>query len=306
MPDIELRFNKDMIVVEGDKAKLLQRQGFSDEPCLPYLNVLEPEAIIDIHRMYLLVGAQAAITNTYGATRAQLATHGLQDRMAEFNHAGVLLAQAVCPQHIFAAVGPCGIAISSLIDEQGEPSLAYRAALREYTDQITVLASDEPDAILLDTFGSLFDLLCALDAALTSCDLPLIASATFTTDGTLSQTGESVEEVAMAVSAAGASVFGLNCMVSPNEMLPLARRARKATDLPLMVRPDVPDNDLCKPQRPASSVDMITQMEDRTADYWRAGVQFVGACCGATPSYIGAIAGVIEGHDVVRTTMNPQ
>ena len=54
MPDIALRFNKDVIVVEGGMDAMLARMGIADEPCLPYLNVLAPDTIADIHRSYHL------------------------------------------------------------------------------------------------------------------------------------------------------------------------------------------------------------------------------------------------------------
>jgi methionine synthase I (cobalamin-dependent) len=296
MPDIALRFDKDMITVEGDMRTPLERQGFLDEPCLPYLNVLEPEAIIDVHRCYHLAGARAAITNTYGACAAQLSIHGLEDRMVELNRAGVMLARSVQPEHLFAAVGPCGITVVPPAEPDADLSPSYKNAFEQYVGQISALADETPDAILLDTFASLPDLLCAIDAARNVCDLPLIASAAFDPNGSLAQSGEDIETVA-AVLADSVDVFGLNCLVGPEDMLDLARRARQASTLPLMVRPDV-SSSYRQPQHDRS-VSIPRRLEDFATDYRQAGVQFIGTCCGSTPAFVGAIAGSIDGYDVV-------
>jgi len=292
-----MRFNKDIIVVEGGMETMLERAGFTDEPCLPYLNVLEPEAIIDVHRYYHLAGAQAVITNTFGATAAQLSVHGLSDRMEELNHAGMLLARTCKPEHILACVGPSGIEILPPEEDGPDPSVSYQAASGQYADQIAVLAADEPDAILLDTFESIADLVCALDACRKSCALPVIASCSCTPEGTLSGSSETLASAARACEAAGADVFGINCIVSPDEMLPLLKTAREQTGLPLLVRPDVSTG--ARRGTAPRIAGSPSQMEQRALDYWRAGAQFIGTCCGSTPAYTGAIYASVSGLDVV-------
>lgn len=299
MPDIALRFNKDVIVVEGGMDAMLARMGIADEPCLPYLNVLAPDTIADIHRSYHLAGAQAVITNTFGATEAQLGACGLEDRMEELNHAGMALARSSTPEHVLACVGPCGIEVLAS-DESGQtPTASYRAAYRQYADQICVLASDDPDAILLDTFESLSDLICALDAAHQNCDMPVFASCAFTPEGKLAKSGEALATVALAVEASGADVFGINCIVSPSQMLPLLTCARRETVLPLLVRPDV------KAIRSGRNAladysGSPAEMEEVAPRFREAGAQFIGSCCGSTPAITGAIYATVSGLDVVR------
>ena len=45
MPDIALRFHKDMLVLSSPVAVVLARQGFDVEHDLEFANLVEPEAV---------------------------------------------------------------------------------------------------------------------------------------------------------------------------------------------------------------------------------------------------------------------
>ena len=47
MPDIALRFHKDMLVLSSPVAVVLARQGFDVEHDLEFANLVEPEAVRD-------------------------------------------------------------------------------------------------------------------------------------------------------------------------------------------------------------------------------------------------------------------
>ena len=47
MPDITLRFHKDMLVLSSPVAVVLARQGFDVEHDLEFANLVEPEAVRD-------------------------------------------------------------------------------------------------------------------------------------------------------------------------------------------------------------------------------------------------------------------
>ena len=50
MPDIALRFHKDMLVLSAPLAAVLARQGVDVARDLEYLNLIEPEAVRDALR----------------------------------------------------------------------------------------------------------------------------------------------------------------------------------------------------------------------------------------------------------------
>ena len=57
MPDIALRFHKDMLVLSSPVAVVLARQGFDVEHDLEFANLVEPEAVRDALRLNKMAGA---------------------------------------------------------------------------------------------------------------------------------------------------------------------------------------------------------------------------------------------------------
>ena len=195
MADIALRLGKDVLVTQGPMGTQLVAQGFDYDTPLPLLNLTEPEAVEELHRLYRAAGADCAITNTFMATSGNLARHGLAGEVARINEAGVRIARAQGFPHVLASVGPCGVAVepgsglavlrgaeADASDEArtaGEWPAGYGAAVELYAEQIAALAAGDPDALLLETFTSLDDALAAVDAAKRTCDLPVIVSMVF-------------------------------------------------------------------------------------------------------------------------------
>src|SRR5919201_1973013 len=72
---------------------MLHAGGVSLDRCLPELNVSRPDLVQTIHRAYIAAGATVIETNTFGGSRFRLARHGLEERVAELNTAGVRVAR---------------------------------------------------------------------------------------------------------------------------------------------------------------------------------------------------------------------
>ena len=196
MADIELRLGSDVLVVQGAMGTMFEAAGFGGpgETCYPFLNLTEPETVEELHRRYLAAGADCAVTNTFLATSSRLAPYGLLAYAEQINREGVRLARGVGFQHVLAAVGPCGVevepgsglaalAASEAPDGAVYPPEAcapgYGAAVEQYAEQIAALACEGPDAVLLETFTDLDDILAAVDAARRVCDLPVMACLSF-------------------------------------------------------------------------------------------------------------------------------
>jgi 5-methyltetrahydrofolate--homocysteine methyltransferase len=293
MPDIQLRFNKDIIVVDGAMGTMLQREDIPASECGMLLNVLDPDLITGIHKQYVLAGAQALTTNSFGGTRAKLADFGLENRVAELNRAAVRLAKAARPEHVLADVGPSGLVLEPL------GHTTFDEAFEQYAEQIQALAAEEPDAILIETMADIADARCALLAAKSVCDLPVIVCCTFDATGHMELSGTDPATAAVILEAAGAAVIGMNCGLGPEQLLPLLEKMAAATTLPLIIQPNAG----------------LPQIDDNDATYYtgtaddfanaaivlrHAGAQFVGSCCGSTPAFTSAIYASIGGTGVAR------
>jgi homocysteine S-methyltransferase len=142
------------------------------------------------------------------------------------------------------------------------------------------------DLLILETFGSLDEILAALEVCKESSDLPVMASMTYAEDGnTLS--GESAATVAAALSAAGADVVGANCGFGPQPTLDVLSEIAPVVERPLAALPNagLPARVEGRLVYTASPEYFATYAERLVA----AGIQIIGGCCGTTPAHIAAM-----------------
>ncbi len=294
MPSIEARLGKDMLVIEGGSALMLQRYGLEQEACPEILNIIEPDLITEIHRLYNLAGATCAISNTYGANAPALAKEGLQDNVEDINRRGVEIAQSIHPQHVLADMGSCGI--------WNKDEDLQKAAFAAYAQQASALASANPDAIYIETMDHLGDALCALDAATSVCDLPVFVSLAVNQDGRLLGCNTLIEDAAAQLLAHKASALGLNCSLTPISIIEPAKRLAACCPLPLLACPDV-----SLPENSADGTVIYNgsthEMETAARMLHKLGFMMIGSCCGSTPAYTGAIYAAVGEMDVVSRSI---
>jgi 5-methyltetrahydrofolate--homocysteine methyltransferase len=281
MPDIALRLGRDVLVVDGAMGTMLQRAAVPAEQCNEQLNITAPELIANIHRDYVLIGAHCVTTNTFGGTRTKLAEYGLEDQVAEINHAGVRLARRSGVQHVLADIGPSGRVLEPLGDA------TFTELHDVFAEQTTALAAEGPDAILIETMTDIAEARCAVLAARSVCDLPVLATVSFGLKGRMELSGTDPETAAVILEAAGASAIGINCGLGPEQMLPLVERMLAATSLPVIVQPNagmpaLVDGHTVFPATP----DELGEWAER---FVAAGASLVGSCCGSTPAFTAAI-----------------
>ena len=97
-PDIRQALAARVLVCDGAMGAMLHAGGVSLDRSLPELNVSHTDLVRTIHRAYIAAGAHVIETNTFGASRFRLVRHGLEERTAEINRAGVRLAREACEQ----------------------------------------------------------------------------------------------------------------------------------------------------------------------------------------------------------------
>ncbi len=282
MPDILMRLGHEVLVVDGAMGTMLQRAAIPAEQCPEQLNITAPDVLADIHRNYALAGADCATSNTFGANRLKLAEWGLEDQVAGFNRAGVALARAGGSPHVLADVGPSGRVLRPLGDAH------YDELFDVFAEQADALAAERPDAILIETMTDIAEARCALLAARSVTDLPVFVSVTFSANGRMDLSGTAPEEAAAILEACGAAAIGVNCGLSPEQMLPLLERMAGSTGLPLIIQPNAGIPRL---------VDGVTvypgtpdEMGACAAGAVEVGASLVGSCCGSSPAFTGAIA----------------
>lgn len=288
------------LLCDGAFGTLLYAKGIPFEKCFDGLNLAQPAFVKEIHGEYVHAGADVLETNTFGANRFKLEPHGLGERVAEINAAGVRLARAAAKEsgrqiYVAASVGPLGTHLAPL------GSVTRQEAQAAFREQIQALASEKPDAIIFETFGDLKEITEAIDAAHKACDLPIIAQMTFTNDGVTPQ-GYTPEQVAYALVGLKVNVIGVNCSVGPARVLPVVsqmiRTVREAPRKPTLLYfsaqpnagfPEAVRGRIFYPSTP----DYFGGYARRLAE---AGITLIGGCCGTTPDHTAAMRRTLDAH----------
>lgn len=172
MPDIELRFHHDMLVVSAPADALLARQGVNAARDRQYLNLMEPDAIRDALRLEVIAGAQCLTTTTEDITRARLAHLNMEGDAAHLANAALDIANELKPQHVLVEIGPCGLPL----DPSSKASLNENRS--QYADAARAFEGGVFDAFLLSGFTDLVDLKCALMGVSQVSGKPMFASVT--------------------------------------------------------------------------------------------------------------------------------
>lgn len=225
MPDIQLRFHHDMLVLSAPIDATLARQGIDAARDLQYLNLMEPDVVQDALKLELVAGAQCLVTTTEDITRARLAHVRMDGDAAKLAQAALDLTNELKPQHVLAEIGPCGLPL----DAASKDSLNENRA--QYADAARAFGEGAFDAFFLNGFTSISDLKCALMGVAQVSGKPVFASVTIGEGGgTLPE--ETIARPAARSDAAadGGVSFGTLVPVEETAPPPLPEARRKVMD----------------------------------------------------------------------------
>jgi homocysteine S-methyltransferase len=290
--DVASRLASQVLICDGAMGTMLHAGGVSLDRSLPELNLSHADLVRSIHRAYLAAGADIIETNTFGAIRPRLARYGLAAQAPELNRAGARLAREARDQ----AHTP-GLLVAGSISSAAPAGLGHRLAARELRDafreQIEALYDGGVNLLLLETFGSLAELVEAIGVAQAVGGLPIVAQMTFVEDGrTLG--GDSPEEVATTLTNLGVAALGANCTLGPQGLLDVLTDLARWTTLPLTAQPNAGPPTLTDGRFQYTSSDP-GYFGRQARRFVELGATLVGGCCGTTPAHIEAVAAAVTG-----------
>jgi homocysteine S-methyltransferase len=299
MTDLVTALSQRGLICDGAMGTILHAAGNSLDRALPELNLSNPGLVSTVHESYLSAGADMILTNTFGASRLRLADQGFGELVREINLAGVRIAaraRDAADRQVFIA-GSVAPAVTA--SQRRRVAQAQRVeAIRE---QVEALVEGGVNALILETFGYLEELSEAIAVAVEISDVPIIAQATFASDGrTLG--GETPREVASVLSGLPILMLGTNCTLGPQGVLSVVEALMPHASLPVSAQPNAG-----LPRRVAGRRFEYNVDGDYFARYARrlvqAGAALVGGCCGTTPPQIQAAAMEISGMSPVRSPL---
>ncbi|NLW85968.1 MAG: hypothetical protein GXY38_03760 [Planctomycetes bacterium] len=289
-------FASSVKVTDGAWGTEFQKLGLP-AGCMPELwNWKNPEAVASVAQGYVRAGSEVIITNTFGANRIMLSSHGLAQQTAQLAEQGVQISKRAAGSDVkvFASMGPTG----KVVMMGDTPVEEIFAAFREAAE---ALAWGGADAIVLESFQELEELRIALRAVKDATDLPVIASMTFASgpDGTCTMMGDKPSDLAAAAVSMSASAVGANCGAGPDNYVKVAGMLKEACDLPIWIKPNaglpiVVDRKTVFPMAPA-------QFAAYAPALVQAGASFIGGCCGTTPEHIRQVKKILADKSAART-----
>jgi methionine synthase / methylenetetrahydrofolate reductase (NADH) len=287
--------SKGTLLADGAMGTMLHARGVSFEKCFDELNVTNPAVVAEVHREYIEAGAQLILTNTFGSNHFKLEKHGLGDKVAEINRAGVELAKRVAAASfkdmlIAGDVGPLGVRLAPFGRVHPEQA---RAA---FAEQIKALAEAGTDLIVIETLTDLHEAREAVQAAREACTLPVVVSVTFTRDDR-TLLGDDPIKAARVLASTGADVIGVNCSGGPAQLLRILKQMHQtALHMKFWVKPNAgwPEQVGGRIMYPADP----EYFGDYALSFREAGASVVGGCCGTTPQHIASMRKALDSTPV--------
>lgn len=275
------------VVTDGAWGTQLQARGLSVGDFPDAWNLTHPEQVTAVARAYVEAGSQVILTNTFGANRIRLGEQGMGDQAGEINRRGVELSRQATHgrARVFASIGPTGKLLLS-----GE--ITADEVRSAFAQQAQALASAGADALVVETMSDLEEAKLAVSAA-RETGLPVVACVVFDSgkDKDRTMMGNTPEQAAESLTAAGADVMGANCGQGIAGFVPICRRLHAATQLPLWIKPNaglpiVVDGRVQYQTTPQDFVQYVPEL-------LKTGASFIGGCCGTSPAFIAAVAKAI-------------
>jgi 5-methyltetrahydrofolate--homocysteine methyltransferase len=257
------------VLADGAVGSELIRSGV-DPQSVVEANLSQPESVRDLHRRSIDAGAELVTTNTFGMPTGPRWT-------AAFEAGVSIVAAAVLDARTDVAV-MLSVYPAELLQE---PAVVLSPFDRSIAQEWL---------LLIETAISIQEAVAAVELARRSGVRFVAATCHFQSDGVMPD-GSSPEQAAAALQAAGASIVGGNCGTVPEEMVAVATRMRRATELPLLFQPNAGlpqcgEDGWVYPVDPNRFAAAATRL-------FEAGVSIVGGCCGVTPAHIAAAGNLL-------------
>ena len=290
-----------VLVFDGATGTSLQQMdltaadfgGPALEGCNEYLVISKPEAVKDVHRQFLEVGADVIETDTFGATSLVLAEYDIADQAFALNRKAAALAREMAdhystpekPRFVAGSMGP-----TTKLPTLGHVSFDTMKA--SFQEQAEGLLAGDVDLFIVETCQDVLQIKAALQGIEAAFQIagqrrPLMVSVTMETTGTM-LVGTDIAAVVAILEPFPIDVLGLNCATGPEQMKEHIRYLSDHSPFVVSCIPNagLPENVGGVAHYRLTPTEMKMQLMHFIEDL---GVQVVGGCCGTTPAHISAL-----------------
>jgi 5-methyltetrahydrofolate--homocysteine methyltransferase len=294
--------DRPVIVFDGAMGTNLQTQNLSAadfggaqyEGCNEYLVHTKPEAVAQVHRDFLIAGADVIETDTFGAASIVLAEYDLADQAYYLNKKAAELALQVAaefstpekPRFVAGSMGP-----TTKLPTLGH--IDFDTMQASFAEQAEGLYDGGVDLLIIETCQDVLQIKAALNAVESVFHRkgerrPLMVSVTMETTGTM-LVGSDIGAALTILEPYPIDILGLNCATGPDRM---AEHIKYLSQHSPFVVSCIPNAGL--PENVGGQAHYrLTPMELRMALMHfieDLGVQVIGGCCGTRPDHIQQLA----------------
>jgi 5-methyltetrahydrofolate--homocysteine methyltransferase len=312
----------EVLVLDGAMGTMIQKLGLTESDYrsddlvnhpLPLkgnhdlLSLSRPDAILNIHRLYIEAGARVIETNTFNANSISQSDYQTEHLIYRINLEAAKIARQAAGSDVFVlgAIGPTNrtASMSPKVEDPGYRNVTFDQLAGAYQEQAAALLDGGVDGFLIET---IFDTLNAKAAIYglqeeflkRGQEWPLVISVTITDASGRTLSGQTLEAFFYSILHAGPLVIGLNCALGAQELLPYVRELKRlvtgwcsAHSRPMFTSSH-PNAGL--PNELGQYDQSAREMAELIATFLEEGlVNLVGGCCGTTPLHINEIKKLI-------------
>uniref|UniRef100_A0AC11D2A9 5-methyltetrahydrofolate-homocysteine methyltransferase n=1 Tax=Ovis aries TaxID=9940 RepID=A0AC11D2A9_SHEEP len=319
--EIEAILRERIMVLDGGMGTMIQRHKLSEEDFRgqefkdharplkgnnDILSITQPNVIYQIHKDYLLAGADIIETNTFSSTAIAQADYGLEHLAYRMNmcSAGVarkaaeeVTLQTGIKRYVAGALGPTNktLSVSPSVERPDYRNITFDELVEAYKEQAKGLLDGGVDILLIETIFDTANAKAALFAVQKLFEeeyvpRPVFISGTIVDKSGRTLSGQTGEAFVISVSHADPLCIGLNCALGAAEMRPFIETIGKCTTAYVLCYPNagLPNTFGDYDETPQM---MAMHVKDFAVDGL---VNIVGGCCGTTPDHIREIAEAVK------------
>ena len=287
----------------GDRFKDVvgQMKGNND-----MLSLTRPDVIEDIHRQYLLAGADIIATNTFSSQRISQADYGLEEAARDMAYEGARIARAVAdefstkekPRFVAGSIGPTNktCSMSPDVSNPAARDLTYDELFIAYQEQIEALIEGGVDALLIETIFDTLNAKVAIDVAqqvmkIKKVKLPIMLSVTVSDLAGRTLSGQTLEAFLASVSSYPIFSIGLNCSFGATQMKPFLRELAKKAPYYISAYPNagLPNSMGLYDETAETMAPKMGELVDEGL------VNIIGGCCGTDETFIAQYVPLVKG-----------
>jgi 5-methyltetrahydrofolate--homocysteine methyltransferase len=271
------------------------------------LVLTQPQIIADIHRQYLLAGADVIATNTFNSNAVSQADYRMESLAPELNSAAARLARGVADEvsaatgrlcFVAGAIGPTNrtASLSPDVNDPAFRNVSFDQLRTGYAEAVRALIDGGIDIVLIETIfdtlnakAALFAVRDVLDEI--GIDLPLIISGTITDASGRTLSGQTTEAFWNSIRHAKPTLVGLNCALGGRQLRPYIEEFARIADTYVCAYPNAG-----LPNAFGEYDESAAETAQILGEFAASGfLNAVGGCCGTTPAHIRAIAAAVAG-----------